>query len=104
MLFYNGKDIANLRVTEPTDLEYELMILDAYQKVLTLYKQENNGRFDLSGEGDMNVEASLPHRRQFIETYRREQNKIMANQFSLLATLKMILNGVKLVTNSTYTY
>ena len=28
----------------------------------------------------------------------------MANQFSLLATLKMILNGVKLVTNSTYTY
>ena len=104
LLFYNGKDIANLRVTEPTDLEYELMILDAYQKVLTLFKQENNGRFDLSGEGDMDVEASLPHRRQFIETYRREQNKIMANQFSLLATLKMILNGVKLVTNSTYTY
>ena len=79
LLFYNGKDIANLRVTEPTDLEYELMILDAYQKVLTLFKQENNGRFDLSGEGDMDVEASLPHRRQFIETYRREQNKIMAN-------------------------
>ena len=46
----------------------------------------------------------MPHRRLFIERYRIEQNKIMANQFSLLTTIKMILNGVKLVTNSTYTY
>ena len=40
----------------------------------------------------------------FIEQYRVEQCKIMANQFSLLNTMKMILTSVKAVTGTTYTY
>ena len=72
LLFYNGKDIASLRVTEPTDIEYELMILDAYQKVLTIYKEHNQSRFDLKNAKDLNIEASMPHRRVFIERYRVE--------------------------------
>ena len=53
LLFYNGKDIANLRVTEPTDIEYELMILDAYQKVLKLYIENNLERFNLKNTNDL---------------------------------------------------
>ena len=52
----------------------------------------------------MQVTATRPYRKMFIEQYRVEQNKIMANQYSLLNTLKMILNSVKLVTGATYTY
>ena len=72
LLFYNGKDISSIRVTEPTDVEYELMILDAYQKVLTIYKEQNQGRFDLGSISDLKVDASMPHRRLFIERYRTE--------------------------------
>ena len=41
LMFYNGKDIASLRVTEPTDINYELMILNTYEKVLNQFKEIN---------------------------------------------------------------
>lgn len=104
LLFYNGKDISKLRVTDPGDVDYELMILNAYEKVLNRFKELNPHRFDLEHQDDLDISATQPHRKMFIEQYRVEQCKIMANQYSLLNTMKMILSSVKLVTGTTYTY
>ena len=41
LMFYNGKDISSLRVTEPTDIDYELMILNTYEKILNQFKELN---------------------------------------------------------------
>ena len=104
LMFFSGKDIGSIRVTEPTDLEYELMILDTYEKVLTSFKEKNEGRFDIDCEDEINAKASYEHRNLFIRQYRTEQCKILANQFSLLKTMKLILNSVKLVKFTSYTY
>ena len=41
LLFYSGSDIANLRVTDATDIDYELLILNTYEKVLNQFKELN---------------------------------------------------------------
>ena len=91
-------------MTDPTDVEYELMILSTYEKVLNQFKEKNEGRFDIMTTADVNAKASYDHRKLFIEQYREEQCKIMANQFSILGTMKLILNSVKHVSGTTYTY
>ena len=65
-MFFTGKDIASIRVTEPTDLEYELMILDTYEKVLLSFKEKNEGRFDIDREDEIKANASYEHRNYFI--------------------------------------
>ena len=46
LLFYPGEDIMAVRMTVPTETEYEIMVLKAYRAMLDRFKALNPGRFD----------------------------------------------------------
>lgn len=103
LLFYPGEDICSVRVTVPTDLDYEILILKAYKGLLDRFKELNPGRFDPRDEEEIMVDSGCSFRRSMIVTYRLEQCRIMASQYSIINTLLMVLNQVKLI-GLTYTY
>ena len=97
LLFYQGNDICNVRVTVPTDVDYEILILKAYRGLLDRFKELNPGRFSPNDEEEIIVNCENPSRRLMIETYRLEQCRIISAQYSILNTLLMILQQVKLL-------
>ena len=46
LLFYPGEDICGVKMTVPTETEYEIMVLKAYRALLDRFKALNPGRFD----------------------------------------------------------
>lgn len=63
LLFYPGDDICSVRVTVPTDVNYEILILKTYKGLLDKFKELNPGRFDPTEEEDIIVHSSSSFRR-----------------------------------------
>ena len=72
LLFYEGADICNVRVTIPTDVDYEILILKAYRALLDRFKGLNPGRFTPNDEEEVIVDCENMGRREMIRTYRLE--------------------------------
>lgn len=103
LLFYQGEDICNVRVTIPTEIEYEILILKAYRALLDRFKEVNPGRFSPLTESEIIVDVENPFRREMIRTYRLEQCRIFSAQYSILTSLLMTLQQIKLLSiNHTY--
>jgi len=92
-----------VRVTIPTDVEYEILVLKAYRALLDRFKEVNQERFDPSDEEEVIVDCADPGHREMIKTYRLEQCRILSAQYSILKTLLMTLQQVKLL-KITHTY
>ena len=103
LLFYPGDDICNVRVTVPTEVDYEILILKAYRALLDRFKELNPGRFDPTDEDDIFVDTQDSFHREMIKTYRLEQCRIIAAQYSILNTILMALQQIKLL-KITHTY
>ena len=92
LLFFEGDDICSVRVTMPTDLDYEILILKTYKGLLDRFKELNPGRFDPKDEEEIIVDSACGFRREMIRTYRLEQCRILAAQYSMINTMLMVLN------------
>ena len=57
LLFYSGDDICNVRVTVPTDIDYEIIVLKTYRQMLDRFKEVNPGRFDAADEEEIIVDC-----------------------------------------------
>ena len=102
LLFYEGDDICNVRVTVPTQIDYEILVLKTYRALLDRFKELNPGRFDPTDEEEIIIGIDTP-RRELIRTYRMEQLKIMSAQYSIVNTMLLVLQQIKLI-GLTYTY
>ena len=47
LLFYPGDDICGVKMTVPTEIDYEIMVLKGYRALLDRFKVLNPGRFDV---------------------------------------------------------
>ena len=72
LLFYEGDDICNVRVTVPTEVDYEIIVLKMYRSLLDRFKEVNPGRFDAADEEEIIVDIQNGFRRKMVETYRME--------------------------------
>ena len=90
LLFYEGDDICNVRVTVPTQIDYEILVLKTYRALLDRFKELNPGRFDPTDEEEIIIGIDTP-RRELIRTYRMEQLKIMSAQYSIVNTMLLVL-------------
>lgn len=77
LLFYEGEDICNVRVTVPTQIDYEILVLKTYRALLDRFKDLNHGRFDAQDEEEIIIEVETP-RADLIRVYRMEQLKILS--------------------------
>lgn len=102
LLFYEGDDICNVRVTVPTQIDYEILVLKTYRALLDRFKDLNPGRFDAQDEEEIIIEVETP-RADLIRVYRMEQLRILSAQYSILNTLLLIMQQIKLI-GLTYTY
>ena len=92
LLFYPGDDICSVRVTVPTNVEYEILVLKCYRGLIDQFKDLNPGRFSPSDEEEIIVDCTDPFRREMIHRYRLEQCRIISAQYSIIDTLLMIHN------------
>lgn len=92
LLFYEGNDICNVRVTVPTELEYEILVLKTYRGLLDKFKEMNPGRFDPQDEEEIIIDCQTerPYRLDMIRVYRMEQLRIIASQYSIINTLLLV--------------
>ena len=92
LLFYEGNDICNVRVTVPTELEYEILVLKTYRGLLDKFKEMNPGRFDQQDEEEIIIDCQTerPYRLDMIRVYRMEQLRIIASQYSIINTLLLV--------------
>jgi len=75
LLMYKGDSITSIKLFEPSDLPFEITVLETYQEVLKVMKSRFSPKFShIQSEGE--VEASLDHRTHFVRVYRDEQRKI----------------------------
>lgn len=102
LLFYEGEDICNVRVTVPTEIDYEILVLKTYRSVLDRFKELNPGRFDAQDEEEILIECETT-RADLIRTYRLEQCRIISAQYSIVNTLLLVCQQIKLI-GLTYTY
>ena len=77
LLFYQGDDICNVRVTVPTDIDYEILVLKTYRSLLDRLNELNPGRFDASDEEEIIIDCETT-RADLIRTYRMEQMRIIS--------------------------
>ena len=77
LLFYEGSDICNVRVTVPTQIEYEILVLKTYRALLDRFKDLNPGRFEAQDEEEIIIEIETP-RADLIRAYRMEQLRILS--------------------------
>ena len=103
LLFYPGNDICNVRVTVPTELDYEIVVLKTYRNLLDRFKELNPGRFAPTEEEEIITDTQNEFRSQMIKTYRLEQCQILAAQYSILNTMLMVCQQIKLI-GLTHTY
>ena len=87
LLFYPGNDICNVRVTVPTEIDYEIIILKTYRRLLDQFKELNPGRFDPTDEDEVFVDCQDSFHREMIVRYRIEQCRILSAQYSIVNTL-----------------
>ena len=97
LLFYDGDDICSVRVTVPTDVDYEIIVIKAYRAMLDKFKELNPQRFSPMDEEEIIPDCDNPGRRQMIINYRLSQCQIMSAQYSLVNTVLMILQQVKVI-------
>ena len=71
MITYPGT-LKSLKVTEPTDIDFELFMLNAYKKFLDHVKALKR----IDGSAD-HVTLEDPFRRMLIETWKREQLRLL---------------------------
>jgi hypothetical protein len=65
---YDGPDVMSIKMLEPSDLDYELLVLDIYKQILTATFADNQARFEeFEGTSDM-----PPHRLEFVKIYKSE--------------------------------
>ena len=95
LIMYQGPNLEQLKVTQPCDLDYELMVLDVYSRILEHLRADCPERFEPVSDHD--IEASAAHRKHFIKVYRNEQVKIFQHQLSLIETVKSVLTRVKML-------
>ena len=87
-----------MRVTVPTDIDYEIIVLKAYRHLLDRFKDSNPAfRFSPKSREEIIAVTDNPFRRHMIEAYRHEQCKILAAQYSIVNTLLMVMQQVKLI-------
>lgn len=82
-LFYKGEDVsvenAGDAIDEPSDLEFEFIVLSVYKQALLFLDKGNPGRFNESVMPDpvLNMSSKETTRKSFIEIYKNEQTKIL---------------------------
>ena len=92
LLFYEGDDICNVRVTVPTEIDYEILVLKTYRGLLDKFKEMNPGRFSACDEEEIIIDCQTerPYRLDMMRVYRMEQFRILASQYSILNTMLLI--------------
>ena len=70
LLFFPGEDFSKARVTVPSDLDYEIMVLKTYKKILDKFREYNVGRFDPLEIDDIEPETENQFHSQMIKVYR----------------------------------
>ena len=58
LLFFPGDDICSVRVTVPTQVDYEILILKTYRGLLDRFKALNPGRFNPMDEEEIIVDCT----------------------------------------------
>ena len=97
LLFYPGDDICSVRVTVPTSIDYEVIVLKTYLSLLDRFKELNPGRFDPTDEEEIFPDTQNPFHAAMIRTYRLEQCRILSAQYSIVNTMLMIMQQIKLI-------
>lgn len=73
-------------MTEPSDIDFELYMLKAYKRFIDhVVKQKK-----IDGKTE-HITLESPFRRMLIETWRREQLRLIEHQYSLVDTLHKVL-------------
>ena len=103
LLFYQGTDTSKITATEPTDIDYESFVLKAYRKVLDRFKEVNlPQRFSPQSKDEIVADSNNELRKQMIEIYRYDQCKIIAAQYSIVNTILMLENQLRVFKSYSY--
>ena len=70
LIMYEGPDVTSIKMLEPCDIEYEILVLTVYKEILNGVYEDNPERFEIF-EGDTKA-GMAPHRKEFIKTYKAE--------------------------------
>lgn len=108
---YQGPDFQKIKMTEPTVLDFEMLVLQHYMKIVRLAEAEkrNKGLRDYRDEerevthpSDSTTVGSLPWREKFIATYRSCHMHIIQDQVQLLSTVQIILREISMLGQESY--
>ena len=91
MLFYPGDDICNVRVTIPSDVDYEIIVLKTYRLLLDRFKELNPSRFNCKDHEQIYCYCEDESRKQLVVAYRAEQCKIISAQYSIVNSLLLVM-------------
>lgn len=69
LVHYEGEDISKIKVIEPSDVSYELLVLKTYEKLLDQIKSERNLHATCHAS---DIKSELNHRKEIIATFRNE--------------------------------
>jgi len=89
---YKGESIMDIKMTEPVDLSFELIVLQVYKTILEKIYLGNTDRFKPVDEDEPVLKTMAPHRADFVRVYRASQRRIIAGQMSLVNSCLSILN------------
>lgn len=70
LLMFKGDNIMSIKMTEPTDIVYEITVLKVYKAILEKIYENNPERFTPLNEDDPVLKDMMPHRIEFVRTYR----------------------------------
>ena len=83
LVLYEGSDFQRIKMTEATVLDFEILVLNQYLKIIQLFESnlKAKGMRDYHDEERTVIESSIsPWREKFISTYRASHMKIVQDQ------------------------
>lgn len=92
---YNGPRFQDIKMTEATVLDFELVVLDQYLRVAKLAEAQRRSK-GLRDHREEEREPTQTWRQKFIQTYRAGQMRIVQDQVSLASTMIIILREISI--------
>lgn len=91
LISYDQELQANSKVTEPSDIDYELYVLEHYRMCLEKVRSHKNLPSAEAVSNEPLDTVSTEFRRKMIRTFRTEQAKLLERQFSIVQSVKKVL-------------
>lgn len=94
LLMFKGDNITDIKMVDPVDINYEIIVLTVYKAILERIYHSNPERFALLNEDEPLLKEMPPWRVEFVRVYRASQRRILAGHIQIVNSCLSVLKRI----------